>query len=456
MKPTDATAAPAGKTRFTDTAIRLFERLMPDPFVLAVLITIVVAAAAALFGPNASAAHIVGGWYKGFVGIFTFAFQITLVLVTGHAFAHAAPVQRLFKAIVSVARTPVQASTLTFVCAAVASFFNWGFGLVVAALLAREVAKRIRVDFAWIVASGFSGWVVWASGLSSSIALAQSTPGNAMNVVEKLTGQTLPFSTTIFTAFNLVPVAIMLVATPVLLAFLRPADKDAIVLDIEKNPDPPRRQRPAGKLTPAQWLEYSWIGSAFIGVAGAAFIGMAYVQHNPAFSGVNAVVFVMFILGVVLHGYPLAYAEALKNAAAQTGSMMLQYPLYGGIMGILEATGLPDVLSQFFIAISSAHTLPFWSYICSLIVTFFVPSGGGHWAVQGPFVIPAAIALHASIPGTTMAVAMGEQVTNMMQPFWAAPVVAMAGIGVQRVLGFTLMTFLLGAVVFGAALLLLV
>jgi short-chain fatty acids transporter len=275
-------------------------------------------------------------------------------------------------------------------------------------------------------------------------------------VVEKLTGQTLPFSTTIFTAFNLVPVAIMLVATPVLLAFLRPADKDAIVLDIEKNPDPPRRQRPAGKLTPAQWLEYSWIGSAFIGVAGAAFIGMAYVQHNPAFSGVNAVVFVMFILGVVLHGYPLAYAEALKNAAAQTGSMMLQYPLYGGIMGILEATGLPDVLSQFFIAISSAHTLPFWSYICSLIVTFFVPSGGGHWAVQGPFVIPAAIALHASIPGTTMAVAMGEQVTNMMQPFWAAPVVAMAGIGVQRVLGFTLMTFLLGAVVFGAALLLLV
>jgi short-chain fatty acids transporter len=445
MKPVGASGTPSAKAGFTHATIRLFERFMPDPFVLAILITIVVAAAAALFGPNASATHIVGGWYKGFIGIFTFAFQITLVLVTGHAFAHAAPVQNLFKAIVSVARTPVQASTLTFVCAAVASFFNWGFGLVVAALLAREVAKRVRVDFAWIVASGFSGWVVWAS-----------TPGNAMNVVEKLTGQTLPFSTTVFTAFNLVPVLIMLVATPVLLAWLRPADKDAVVLDLEKNPDAPRRQRPAGKLTPAQWLEYSWIGSAFIGLAGVAFIVMALVDHNPAFSGVNAVVFVMFIAGVILHGYPLAYAEALKNAASQTGSMMLQYPLYGGIMGILEATGLPDVLSQFFIAISSAHTLPFWSYVCSLIVTFFVPSGGGHWAVQGPFVIPAAIALHASIPGTTMAVAMGEQVTNMMQPFWAAPVVAMAGVGVQRVLGFTLMTFLLGTVVFGAALLLLV
>ncbi|MEX3955618.1 TIGR00366 family protein [Trinickia sp. EG282A] len=165
---------------------------------------------------------------------------------------------------------------------------------------------------------------------------------------------------------------------------------------------------------------------------------------------------IMFIAGVILHGHPLAYADAVKNAAKQTGSMMLQYPLYGGIMGMMDATGLPDVISHFFIAISNAHTLPFWSYVCSLIVTFFIPSGGGHWAVQGPFVVPAAVALHASVPATTMAVAMGEQVSNMMQPFWAAPVVAMAGIGVQRVLGFTVMTFLLGTVVYGMALLLLV
>src|ERR1700710_963316 len=166
MKPASAASAPTSRTRFTNGTIRLFERLIPDPFVLAILITIVVAAAAALFGPHASFVRIVGGWYKGFFDILTFAFQITLVLVTGHAFAHAPPVQRLFRAVVSIARTPVQAATLTFVSVAVASFFNWGLGLVVAALLAREVAKRMRVDFAWIVAAGFSGWVVWASGIS--------------------------------------------------------------------------------------------------------------------------------------------------------------------------------------------------------------------------------------------------------------------------------------------------
>ena len=344
------------------------------------------------------------GWYKGFFDILTFAFQITLVLVTGHAFAHAAPVQRVFKALVDIARTPVQAATLTFVLVAVASFFNWGLGLVVSALLAREVAKRMRVDFAWIVAAGFSGWVVWASGISSSIALAQSTPGSAMNVVQKLTGQVLPFGDTVF---NLVPVIVMLVATPIVLARLKPRDEDAIVLDIEKNPDPEPRKRPEDKLNCAKWLEYSWIGSAFIGVVGVTFLVLARIEHVAAFSGVNAVIFVWFIACVILHGYPLAYADAVKNAAKQTGSMMLQYPLYGGVMGMMDATGLPNVISHFFIAISNTHTLPFWSYVCSLIVTFFIPSGSGHWAVQGPFVVPAAIALHAS-----MAVAMGEQVST--------------------------------------------
>jgi short-chain fatty acids transporter len=454
MKPNTA-ATPVRRPSFTEATIRLFERTIPDPFVLAILITVLVAAISAVFAPHASVGRLVGGWYKGFFDILTFAFQITLVLVTGHAFAHAPPVQRVFKALVSLARTPAQAATLTFVLVAVASFCNWGLGLVVSALLAREVAKRMRVDFAWIVAAGFSGWVVWASGISSSIALAQSTPGSSMNVVQKLTGQVLPFSATVFTRFNLVPTLVMLVAMPFVFALLKPNDADAVVLDTEKHPDAPVREKPQGKLSFARWIEYSWLGSAFIGVAGVAFFVLTYTQHL-AFSGVNAVIFVMFIAGVILHGYPLAYADAVKNAAKQTGSMMLQYPLYGGIMGMMDATGLPDVISHFFIAISNAHTLPFWSFVCSLIVTFFIPSGGGHWAVQGPFVVPAALALHAPVPATTMAVAMGEQVSNMMQPFWAAPVVAMAGIGVQRVLGFTVMTFVVGAIVYGAALLLLV
>jgi short-chain fatty acids transporter len=152
----------------------------------------------------------------------------------------------------------------------------------------------------------------------------------------------------------------------------------------------------------------------------------------------------------------MAYAAAVKNAAKQTGPLMLQFPIYGGIMGVMTATGLAELISRGIEGFATAHTLPLFSFIASIFISMIVPSGGGHWAVQGPFTIPAAVALNASIPATTMAVAMGEEVANMLQPFWALPVVAIAGIGIQRVMGFTVLTFAVATMVYGAALLLLV
>jgi len=150
---------------------------------------------------------------------------------------------------------------------------------------------------------------------------------------------------------------------------------------------------------------------------------------------------------------PLAYVDAVKNAARVTGPLILQHPLYGGIMGIMTSTGLADVFAKGFIQFANAHTLPFWNFIASLIISLFVPSAGGHWAVQGPFTVPAAVGLHASQAATAMGVAYGEQVADMIQPFWALPVVAVAGISIRRVMGFTVMSFLLGVALFGAALL---
>ncbi|WP_176051299.1 TIGR00366 family protein [Burkholderia sp. BCC1644] len=447
----------AVRIRLTDATIRAFERTIPDPFVLALLITAFVAVLAVAIAPRATPAAMISGWTKGFFDILTFTAQMALVFATGHALAHAPLVQRAFRAIVSFARTPAQAATLVFLSVAVTSFVNWAFGLVISALLAREVAKRLRVDFAWIVACGFSGWVVWASGLSSSIALAQSTPGSAMNVVEKLTGHVMPFSETVLTRFNLVPTLAMLVLTPALLVWLMPDPARAEALQPDATPTAPASGASGAgeRRSPAQWLEQSCALSVLAGLFGLSVLALSYAGRIPL-AGVNVVILAMLTAGVLLHGHPLAYARAIKQATAQTGSLLVQYPLYGGIMGLMDATGLPGVIAHGFIAIATADTLPFWSYVCSLAITFLIPSGGGHWAVQGPFVVPAAVALHASLPATTMAVAMGEQVSNMMQPFWVAPVVAMAGIGVQRVLGYTALTFVLGALVYGCALLWLV
>jgi short-chain fatty acids transporter len=193
----------------------------------------------------------------------------------------------------------------------------------------------------------------------------------------------------------------------------------------------------------------------FLAAAGVAYVMVAWTNGQLTVD-INLVIFLFLIAGLALHGSPVNYGEAVKNAARQTGAMMLQYPIYGGIMGIMTATGLAEIISSSIAASASAETLPVFSFASSIFISFIIPSGGGHWAVQGPFTIPAAVALNASIPATTMAVAMGEEVANMLQPFWALPVVAIAGIGIQRVMGFTVLTFVVSTIVYGAALLLLI
>jgi short-chain fatty acids transporter len=447
-----ATTEPRG---FTYRLVYLFERLMPDPFVLALALTALVVIAAAIFAPRNALPNILNSWYSGVFNIFGFAFQMIMILVSGHALAHSTWVLRGLNRLVSFIHTPNQAIVLTFLTAAVASWLNWGFGLVVGAVLAREVARHIRLDFAWLVAAAYSGWVVWASGPSGSIPLAQASHDNSLNVVEKITGQLLPLSETIFTAFTIVPTLVMLVIVPVVIILARPAANDEQIYSPPEESARAIAEQAPGPLPFARRAERSPTGSIFLVVAGVAYFVLAAREGTIRFDA-NMVIFIFVILGVALHRTPIAYAAAVRDAAKQTGSMMLQYPIYGGIMGIMTGTGLAQVIALSTASIASAHTLPIIAFVTSLFITCIVPSGGGHWAVQGPFAIPAAVSLHASLAGTTMAVAFGEQVANMVQPFWALPVVAIAGIGVQRVLGFTTLTFFVGTLVYGAALLLLV
>lgn len=432
--------------------VGLFERYMPDPFVLAIGLTAVTAVLALLIAPKGSPVTIVNSWYTGLFAILGFAFQMILILATGHALAHAPVVSRCIRRLVATAQTPNRAVVLTFLVAAIASLLNWGFGLVVGAILAREVAREVRVDFGWMVAAAYSGFAVWASGISSSIALTQATHGNALNIVEKITGQLLPLSDTVFASFNWVPTLLVVLVMPIVFIAIRPAEADVVAFVPEAETPPPA---PDMSNSPARRMDRSPVGSLFLLAAGLAAVLVLWLQKALVLD-VNMVILIFLIGGIALHGSPVAYGVAMKNAARQTGGMMLQYPFYGGIMGIMSGTGLADTISTAFVAVSSAHTLPFWSYICSLVITFFVPSGGGHWAVQGPFVVPAAAALHASMGGSAMAVAMGEQVANMLQPFWALPVVAMAGIGIQRVMGYTVITFAVTGVIYGLSLLLLI
>ncbi len=453
---TESAAAETRRRSFAALSIDLFERYMPDPFILAIGLAVLVAIAAALIAPRGSLPVILASWYSGIFGILGFAFQMILILVTGHALAHSPPCMHALRRLVATIKTPNQAVVLTFLTAAAASWISWGFGLVVGGVLAREVARQIRVDFAWLVAAAYSGFVIYASGPSGSIPLSQASHGNALNIVEKVTGHVIPFGQSIFAAFNLIPMLSIILVMPVVLLLVRPRGTDVqIFVPTHEQPAEPTPPVPGAPRSFARLIENSPLGTIILVAAGMGYVAVA-VSTGTADFDINFIIFLFLTAGLALHRTPIAYAEAVKDAARQTGALMLQYPIYGGIMGVMTATGLAEQISRGIAGFATAHTLPFLSFISSIFISMIVPSGGGHWAVQGPFTIPAAVALNASIPATTMAVAMGEEVANMLQPFWALPVVAIAGIGIQRVLGLTVITFVVSSVIFGAALLLLV
>ena len=229
-------ASPSSKPRtllstITSFFLFLFERITPDPYIFAVALTILTSLLAGVFAPKGTADVILTGWYNGLFNILAFAFQMVLVLVTGYALSNSPPVRGLLDRLAGIATTPKRAVVVVVLTVMVTSFVNWGCGLVVAGLLAREIAKRIKIDFGWLVAAAYSGWIIWASGLSSSIALAQATPGSVLNVVQKMTGKVLTLNETVLAPFNVVPVLVLMIVIPILYCAIQPAETETLAAD---------------------------------------------------------------------------------------------------------------------------------------------------------------------------------------------------------------------------------
>ncbi|OUI86473.1 TIGR00366 family protein [Acetobacter tropicalis] len=434
--------------------VLFFDRYMPDPFVIALLLTFMTAVLAMVLAPHSTPADILNAWYGGAFKIVAFAFQMMLILVTGHAVASAVPVRRVLSRLVSWVSTPRQATITMFMLVGPATWLNWGLGLVVGAFVAKEIARQIKVDYGWLVACGYTAWWLCNSGLSSSIALSQATHGNPMNIVEQLTGQMVPLRATLFSTFTLVPTILTVIASAIIFPHFCPAPSQSVYLETHSASAVEGGEEIPHRWSPRKALERSFVLSIAIALFALAALLLHWQEHGFGFD-IDSLILSFLILGLMLQKRPIAYVQAVRDAIAQTGPILLQFPFYGGIMGIMTATGLAGVISVFFVHIASAQTLPFWSFISSLIITFLVPSAGGHWAVQGPFVVPAALSLHASIPHVIMGVAIAENVANMLQPFWAVPIVAIAGIGIQRVMAFTSITFIISLVICSISVLLL-
>ncbi|WP_411503342.1 TIGR00366 family protein [Brevibacillus centrosporus] len=434
-------------SRFFST---LVQRFLPDPFVFALILTIILFVCGLVFTDHGPI-QMVQFWGNGFWNLLAFAMQMALVLVTGHALASSPLVSRSLTRLASIAKTPVQGVILVTLGSAIACLLNWGFGLIVGALFAKEVAKRVPgSDYRFLIACAYIGFLTWHGGLSGSVPLTAATPGNPL---EKTAGL-IPLTDTIFTGYNLFITIALLIALPIMTRLMMPTGKEVVEIDPQlfaKEEVAATAEAAPTEKTFATVMENSRILTYIICVLGFSYL--IYYFANKGFKvDINTVNLLFFITGLLLHGTPLSYMKAVGNAAKGTAGILIQFPFYAGIQGMMEQSGLGGMMTNAFISISTPETFPFLAFLSSGFVNFFVPSGGGHWVVQGPFIMPAAQQLGVDSGIAAMAIAYGEAWMNMAQPFWALPALAIAGLGVRDIMGYCVTTLLVSGVIFAIGL----
>ncbi|MGM0520541.1 MAG: short-chain fatty acid transporter [Pseudomonadota bacterium] len=423
-------------------AVKLVERYLPDPYIFVLLLTII-AAVAAIAVERQTPLAVMRMWGDGFWNLLTFSMQMLLVLVTGFMLASSPPVKRLLQKIASFANTPGGAILLVTYVSLIASWINWGFGLVVGALFAKELAKLIKVDYRLLVASAYSGFIIWHGGLAGSIPLTIATDGHFTADQIGVIGT----GSTIFAFFNLAIVVCLFIVMPLVNRMMLPDEKDSVYVEREQLEDATDEKGPARITRPAERMENSVILAWLVGIPGLIFLLDHFLLRGGGLN-LNVVNFMFLFLAIVLHRTPRSLLTSLHEAVKGGAGIVIQFPFYAGIMAIMIQSGLAASMSEWLVSFATETSLPFWTFLSAGIVNLFVPSGGGQWAVQAPVMLPAAEALGADVSRIAMAVAWGDAWTNLLQPFWALPVLAIAGLKAKDIMGFCLVQlFITGAII---------
>ena len=443
--------------RMTRASVRLVERWLPDAFIFAIILTIITFVLAWLTtgqGPLALVNH----WGNGVWDLLSFTMQMALVLVLGNAFASSKPVKKVLRSIAGLANTPTQAILLVSFVSAVACWLNWGFGLIVGALLARELARKVtNVDYRLLIAAAYSGFVVWHAGISGSVPLQVNSD---LAMLERFSNglitELIPTSTTIFSTANLILSGVIIITLPFINRMMHPEPDKTITVDpkllVEEEDNFVVEEK-----TPATALENSRILSMLVVLAGVVYL-VYYFINNGFDLNLNIVNLIFLILGILFHATPIRYVRAIDQAVKGAGGIILQFPFYAGIMGMMtganaEGVSLAGNITNMFLSFSTDKTFPLFSFWSAGLINAFVPSGGGQWAVQGPIMMPASVKLGVDPAVTAMAIAWGDAWTNMIQPFWALPALGIAGLRAKDIMGYCLIVLLYTGILISLAML---
>jgi short-chain fatty acids transporter len=426
---------------------------VPDAFIFALIGTFVVVVAALTATPS-TASQVVDAWGRGFWDLIPFTLQMALVIITGHVLATSAPMGRLIRAVARWPATPRQAVALVTVFALASAWINWGFSLVFSAVLAREVARRVDgVDYRALAAASVLGLgSIWAQGLSGSAALQMATPGALQPQIRDIVahggvvpGGLISFRHTIFLWQSLVSVAIELVVVTAVMWLATPprgAGRTAHDLGISLDDRAPAEE--AAARTPGAWLEHSPLLSWMVVLLGGAYLVRYFAEATEPLNAINLnIVNLTFLLvGFLLHRTPARLMRAVQDATPAVWGVILQFPFYAGIAGIITSTHLSERIANAFVQVSTATTFPTLVALYSAALGVFVPSGGSKWVIEAPYVMEAAHSLKTHLGWVVSAYDLGEALANLVQPFWMLPVLGLFKLGARDVMGYTIVVFL--------------
>lgn len=448
--------------------------LLPSPFSIALVLTIFTFILALLFGTNGSGSSVsfletLQAWEKGLwnPALLAFAIQMMLILVLGHCLALSAPVNWLIEKITKVCNTSAKAAAFVCFFTLIVAFFNWGLGLIFGAILARKVAENAKakgyhINYPLVGAAGYSGFIIWHAGISGSATTKVAETGHLKSLMsgllppEKiaLLPEAISFNNTVFSTMNLTLCLIVLVTLPLSLWLLG-------------NKLPPKKIKlkkykafkvKTKAVSGAERIDHSSIVGRVLGIGIISYSLISTVtsigQFNFQFITPNFINLNLLGLALIFHKSIAHFLTAIDAAIGGAAAILIQFPLYFGIMGVMKDTGLISQISDYFVSISTSDSYPLLSLASAGLVNVFVPSGGGQWAVQGPLLVHAALELNIPLEKCIMALCYGDQLTNMLQPFWALPLLGITGLKAKEILPYTIILMLIGGLIFSLGILL--
>lgn len=421
------------------------QRWFPDAFVFALLALIIIFAAGMLAGSRVR--DLVDYFGQGFWSLIPFTMQMAMIIIGGYVVAVSPPVFRIIGRLSRIPQTPRGAIAFVALFSMLTSLISWGLGIIFASLLAREVVKHVRdIDYRAMGAASYLGQgTVWALGFSSSAALLMATPGAIPPGLLKISG-VIPLGQTLYLPQSMITAAILMCSGLLVAYFSAPVRSEKTAEWFGVPALEASAPEVSGPATKGEWLEHFPLLSLIIGVIGFAYLARIFAARGPlAALDLNSYNFLFLMAGLVLHWRPRSFTRAVNNAVPATSGVLIQFPFYGGIFGIVTMSPIARDMAHFFVRISSHGSFPVLVSIYSAVLGMFVPSGGSKWIIEAPYVLQAAKDLKVHLGWVVQVYNASEALPNLINPFWMLPILGILKVRARDLVGFTALQLMLNS-----------